>query len=71
MCLDNQLFDKHNADLMRLISDPDASQCAASVNVAIGSMARTRFYVWNERAKHVLPSETDSRWFKYLDVEVR
>ncbi len=40
-------------------------------SVALGSMARTRFYVWNKRVKHAMPSETGQNWYKYLDVEPR
>ncbi len=36
---------------------------------AFGSMARTRFYVWNPGLKNVLPDEVSVNWFKYLDVE--
>lgn len=39
---------------------------------AIGSMARTRFYVWNtKRLKYFQPSETWYRWMKYVDVEAK
>ncbi len=38
---------------------------------AIGSMARTRYYVFNRRLKYAMPTEIDSKWFKYLDVEPR
>lgn len=34
-----------------------------------GSMARTRFYVWNKRMSPVLPNETSYRWLKYTHVE--
>ncbi len=34
----------------------------------IGSMARTRFWVWNERVQHFKPEEVYYSWFKYLDV---
>lgn len=36
-----------------------------------GSMARTRFYLWNPRMKHVMPMEIDWKWLKYVDVEPR
>ncbi|MEM9492151.1 MAG: ABC transporter substrate-binding protein, partial [Myxococcota bacterium] len=36
---------------------------------AIGSMGRTRFYLWNPRLKNVMPAEVWYRWLKYLDVE--
>ena len=37
---------------------------------AIGSMARTRFYLWNPRLRNVMPSEVWSHWLKYLDIEL-
>lgn len=37
--------------------------------VAIGSMARTRHYVWNKRVHNFMPSEVWDNWFKYLDVD--
>ena len=36
---------------------------------SFGSMARTRFYVWNKRLDPFLPAETWYRWIKYLNVE--
>jgi ABC-type transport system substrate-binding protein len=38
---------------------------------AIGSMARTRYYVWNPRVKNFKPDETWHSWLKYVDVDVR
>ncbi len=38
---------------------------------AIGSMARTRSYVWNQRVKNFMPSEVYHSWYKYIDVEPR
>lgn len=35
----------------------------------LGSMARTRFYVWNDRVKNFQPSETWYGWMKHLDVD--
>ena len=34
----------------------------------IGSMARTRFWAWNQRVQHFKPEETYYSWFKYLDL---
>lgn len=34
----------------------------------IGSMARTRYWLWNERVRHFKPEEVYYTWFKYLDV---
>ncbi|MEQ8789352.1 MAG: ABC transporter substrate-binding protein [Pirellulaceae bacterium] len=34
-----------------------------------GSMARTRYYLWNPRLKNFKPSEDFFNWFKYLDVD--
>ena len=34
----------------------------------IGSMARTRFYVWHSRLRNFKPEEVYSNWWKYLDV---
>ena len=34
----------------------------------IGSMARTRFYLWHERVKNFKPEEVYSTWWRYLDV---
>jgi ABC-type transport system substrate-binding protein len=36
---------------------------------AFGSMARVRYYLWNDRLKNVIPAETWYGWYKYLDVE--
>lgn len=36
---------------------------------SFGSMARTRYYVWNKRLDPFLPAETWYRWIKYLNVE--
>lgn len=38
---------------------------------ATGSMARTRFYLWNKRVRNVMPAEVWYGWFKYLDVDPR
>jgi len=38
---------------------------------SFGSMARTRFYVWNKRLKNVYPAEVWYHWYKYLDIEER
>lgn len=35
---------------------------------SFGSMARIRFYVWNQQVKNVMPNETWYDWFKYLDI---
>lgn len=37
---------------------------------AIGSMARTRFYLWNKRVKNILPAEVWPHWFKFIDLEL-
>lgn len=37
---------------------------------SFGSMARTRFYVWNDRLKNAMPAEVWYHWYKYLDVEI-
>jgi len=34
----------------------------------IGSMARTRFYVWHPRLRNYQPEEVYDTWWKYLDV---
>jgi len=34
-----------------------------------GSMARTRYYLWNPRLKNFKPTEDFYNWFKYLDVD--
>ena len=38
---------------------------------AIGSMARTRYFVWNPQLDPMKPSETWYTWLKYLNVEAR
>jgi len=35
---------------------------------SFGSMARTRFYLWNSRLRNVLPDEVFSDWRKYLNI---
>ncbi len=35
----------------------------------IGSLARTRFYVWPDRVRNVHPEEVYFTWLKYVDVE--
>ena len=37
---------------------------------ALGSMARTRFYLWNKRLKNAMPAEVWHHWIKYLDIEL-
>ena len=34
----------------------------------IGSMARTRYYVWHDRVRNVHPEEVYLTWMKYVDV---
>lgn len=34
----------------------------------IGSMARTRFYLWHDRVRNVHPEEVYYSWLKYVDV---
>jgi len=35
----------------------------------IGSMARTRFYVWRPRLRNFKPEEVYDTWWKYLDID--
>ena len=35
----------------------------------IGSMARTRYYLWNDRVQNYSPEEVYYTWWKYLDVK--
>ena len=34
----------------------------------VGSMARTRFYLWHDNVRNVSPEEVYVSWFKYVDV---
>lgn len=36
---------------------------------AIGSMARTRYFVWNRRVRNLKPDETWYTWLKFVDVD--
>lgn len=68
----NELFEKARV----LAPSPERDALYAQMRdiliedcVAIGSMARTRDYVWNKRVHNFSPSETWDSWFKYLDVD--
>lgn len=68
----NQLFERaavmspspERAALYAQLRDIVIEDCPA-----IGSMARTRSYVWNSRVKNFAPTEVWDTWFKFLDVD--